>query len=284
MDEASCHVFEDLPLWETMRQQLRDRYCISAPQHHKDAFLRWKGTREALNVDRIFFFSSPPHRVPWRHMAERCETAGLREGNQSNAKQTASVPRSVCLTLTPARVHVLHIRRLRRTVTALCGYELISQRLKVKGMVRQIIGKFGRSNAPKKDSWILSWILIFGWSISLTRLVLCHKMWLIGLRLLFATVGRGWLHQCNSSSISLSLSLSVRSQSTFLITGPPLILLVHITHYHLHLRFRPRKWTKHPQHPTNSSKSTGQSGCGRNTPGCISRNATKWRLQPTNTP
>lgn len=82
-------------------------------------------------------------------MAERCETAGLREGNQSNAKQTASVPRSVCSTLTSARVHVLHIRRLRRTVTPLSGYELISQRPKVKGMVCEIIEKF----APKKRTF-----------------------------------------------------------------------------------------------------------------------------------
>lgn len=82
-------------------------------------------------------------------MAERCETAGLREGNQSNAKQTASVPRSVCSTLTSARVHVLHIRRLRRTVTPLSGYELISQRPKVKGMVCEIIEKFGHSNEKR---------------------------------------------------------------------------------------------------------------------------------------
>lgn len=83
--------------------------------------------------------------------------------------------------------------------------------------------------------------------------------------------------------LSLSLSLSVSSQHIFIITGSPLILL--IAHYHLHLWFRPRKRTNHPQHPTNSthtSKPTGQSGCGRNTHGPISRNTTKEWVHLTN--
>uniref|UniRef100_A0A672Q0G8 Zinc finger, RAN-binding domain containing 3 n=1 Tax=Sinocyclocheilus grahami TaxID=75366 RepID=A0A672Q0G8_SINGR len=41
--------------------------------------------------------------------------------------------------------------------------------------------------------------------------------------------------------------------------------------------------TQHPTNPACMSKPTGQSGCGRNTFECISRNATKGGIHPTNT-
>lgn len=84
-----------------------------------------------------------------------------------------------------------------------------------KGIVCQNKGKFGRSNAHKKNFWILPSIYIFEWSISLTRLVLCHKMWSID----SVVHDQRWLHQCNSS-LYFSLSLLALSPPSSLPDHP----------------------------------------------------------------